>query len=248
MKIQKWLMPAVLLLMWIGASAASLTNPLLIPTPWQVMSLMLKPSIWVSVGGDVATTSLRLFVGFILGGFVGVCAGVAMGRSSRVYDALEFLVDFFRSIPVAALFPLFVVFFGIGDLSKIVTTSWSTALVVLVHTMYGVRTCSHVRERFARTIGATQLQVLATIVLPEASPSILAGLRTGLGIAMIVVVMTEMFLGTTSGLGSRIFNAALLYKTPELYFTIGITGILGYTLNQLFVKLETHLLRWKYTQ
>jgi ABC-type nitrate/sulfonate/bicarbonate transport system permease component len=244
MRPQRWLLVALLIGVWVVMTSANLVNQLLIPSPQSVLKIAISLDQWKALGANLAATCLRLALGFALGGAVGIGFGVAMGRSQRIYDSLEFVVDFFRSIPVAALFPLFVVFFGIGNSSKIATAVWSTALIVLVNTMYGVRGCSPTRERFAKTLGASRLQVLRTIVIPEATPFIVAGLRTGLSIALIVVIMTEMFLGTSSGLGQRIYNAALLYNAPELYFTIGLTGLIGYVLNQAFVLIERRLQRW----
>ena len=245
MNIRRWGPVILLLIVWGTATSLGLFSPLLLPSPKSVLQLALSSSQWKAVGHDLGASCLRLVIGFALGSGTGLAIGVGMGRSRKVYEAFEFLVDFFRSIPVAALFPLFIIFFGIGDSSKIATTAWSTALIVIVNTMYGVRSCSRTREEFAKTLGANRIQILKTVVFPEALPSILAGLRTGLSIALIVVIMTEMFLGTPSGLGQRIFNAALLYNTADLYFAIGLTGLIGYALNQGFVQFESHLLRWR---
>lgn len=244
MKMDRWLLTVMFLCGWGLLSAIQVVDPLLLPSPLAVADFLVSPSQWGHLAIDLAMTFFRLIVGFMLGAFLGISFGIAMGRSVTVYRMLEFVVDFCRSIPVAALFPLFLVFFGIGDASKIATTCWSTALIVLVHTMYGVRSCSPIREFFARTLGASRSQILTTIVIPESLPSIFAGLRVGLSIAVIVVIMTEMFLGTSTGLGHQIFNAALLYETPKLYSMIFLTGLLGYLLNRLFVHLEQRLLGW----
>jgi ABC-type nitrate/sulfonate/bicarbonate transport system permease component len=245
MKIERWSVVGVLIIIWFVATLPGFVNPLLVPSPQSVLRVVLSPIQWQMIAKDVAATCARLAIGFFLGGTAGIALGVAMGRSKKIYSALEFLVDFFRSIPVAALFPLFIVFFGIGNPSKIATAAWSTALIVVVQTMYGVRSCSPIRERFAKTLGASRFQILTTIVLPEATPFILAGIRTGLSIALIVVIMTEMFLGTPSGLGQRIFNAGLLYETPQLYFYIAVTGILGYGINRGSVFFENRFLAWQ---
>jgi ABC-type nitrate/sulfonate/bicarbonate transport system permease component len=246
MNYRRFVVPVGIVVIWAAMSGLGAFNPMLIPSPAAVAKIGLRATFWGEIGGDAGASILRLVSGFALGAFLGIVSGVAMGRSTRVYETLEFLVDFFRSIPVAALFPLFLVLFGIGNMSKIATTAWSSSLVVLVNTMYGVRACSPTRERYARTLGATRFQILKSVVLPESLPSIFAGLRTGISIALIVVVLTEMFFGTSSGLGHRIFNAALLYEIPELYCTIALTGILGYAVNQGFVLLERRTLRWTY--
>ncbi len=243
MKVRPLALPLVLLAFWAAVSGLGLTSRLLVPAPWEVGRVAVSPAYWRSVAPDLAATCARLAAGFALGGTCGVILGIAMGHSKRLYELLVFPVDFFRSIPVAALFPLFLVLFGVGNLSKIATVMWSTGLIVLVNTMYGVRVCSPTRQRFARTLHASALQLLRTVVIPESLPSILGGLRTGLSIALIVVILTEMFLGTERGLGQRIFRSALLYETAAMYLSIILTGILGYGLNRAFVVVERRMLR-----
>ena len=219
-------------------------NPLLIPSPWSIVKVGLSLENWRGIGTDLAYSCGRLGLGFAIGSFVGLSIGVAMGRSKKIYQMLEFLVDFFRSIPVAALFPLFIVLLGIGELSKVSIIAWSSSLIVLINTMYGVHSCSRIRQRFAQTLRATRFQLLRTIIIPESMPSIFAGFRTGISIALIVVILTEMFFGASSGLGYRIFSASLLYNTEEMYFCIVLTGLLGYVLNQGLVRIERYALRW----
>lgn len=246
MSYRSWILPALIIIVWSVSSATGLLNTILIPSPWSIVTSGFTPKNLQGISMDILRTSARLGLGFILGSNIGLLIGLAMGCSRRVYQSLEFMVDFFRSIPVAALFPLFLVLLGIGNLSKIAIIAWSTSLIVLINTMYGVRSCSPVRLQFARSLRATRMQVLRTIIIPEAMPSIFAGFRTGISIALIVVILTEMFFGSSSGLGHRIYNSALLYKTPQMYFCVILTGLLGYGLNQGFVICEKKLLRWHF--
>jgi NitT/TauT family transport system permease protein len=148
-------------------------------------------------------------------------------------------------VPYTALFPLFLLFFGIGDIVKFAVCAWSAWLIVLVNTMYGVQHCSPGRRRVAQTFKATNLQVLWKIVVPEAAPSIAAGLRTGLSVAIQAAVVVEMFMGTTSvGLGQLIYNAAMLSRAPEMYAGIITAGIMGYAVNFCFVYAEKRVLHW----
>jgi NitT/TauT family transport system permease protein len=239
-----WTIAAVLLTAWIVASALNLFNPVLIPTPGSVAALFFSVTYWAELSLDLQSTVSRLVIGYVLGSSLGIVVGFAMGMSTRISGLLALPVDFSRSIPVAALFPIFLVLFGIGNLSKIATIAWSTALTVLVPVMYGVATRPRTREYYARTLRATTPQIISTVVVPDALPSILAGLRTGLAIAMIVAVMTEMFLGSSSGVGYRLITAATLFRSNDLYLAVFVTGMVGYALNQGFLGAERRLLAW----
>ena len=243
MTARRAIAPLAFLGVWAVTSWSQVVSPLLLPHPFEVVRTLVSASYLTAVFGDLFATVARLVVGYAAGAGAGIVLGLLMGRSPRAYEALESSIDFLRSIPVAALFPLFIVFFGVGDTSKVATTIWSTSLVVVVNTMYGVRTMPNQRELYARTLGANRWQILKTVVVPQALPSILGALRVGVAIALIVTVMTEMFLGTTIGLGYRIYNAALLYRTAELYCAIALTGVLGYLLNRCFLVAERRLLR-----
>jgi NitT/TauT family transport system permease protein len=244
MRFHRLIIPAALLALWALLAGAHLLPAVLIPPPWAVAGVLVNGGAMALVAGDLGLTLLRLAAGFVVGGVVGVVAGIAMGRSERVFSMMDFLVSFCGAIPIPALFPLFLVLFGIGEASKFAMIVWATSIIVLVDTLYGVHACSAVRQRFARTLGATELQIIRTIVIFESLPAIFAGLRTGLAVALLATLVSEMFLGTTSGLGHRILESALVYDTPLMYFTIILTGLIGYGLNQGFSLIEKRLLAW----
>lgn len=234
-----------LILLWQTASSLHWVNALFLPSPLEVAQI-----IWTQIFitgeiiPDIIATVCRFIVGYAIAVVVGITLGILMGYSDKVYNALEFIVDFFRSIPSTALFPLFLLLFGIGDEAKIAVVVWSASLIILVNTMYGVRHASKLRMLVARTLKASKLKLLTKVIIPEALPSIFAGLRIALSISMIVVIVTEMFIGTNVGLGRRIIDAQLVYRIPDMYAAIIITGILGYLLNQFFLFYERKTIHW----
>jgi NitT/TauT family transport system permease protein len=167
-----------------------------------------------------------------------------MGASQRVYASLEIIVDFFRSIPVTAMFPIFLVFFGLGEDSKIAIAAWVTILYVLINTLYGVRHTSEARRMVARVFRATPWQIFTKVIFPEALPHIFVGMRLSVSMSLVLVVAAEMMMGTNIGLGKRIFESALTYSVSEMYATIIITGMLGYISNKLFVQAEKRIVHW----
>ncbi len=233
------------LALWGLASGAGWLNPLFLPSPLRVLQ-----SLWASFAGgsmlsDLASTFYRFAVGYGSGVCIGVPLGLLIGGLPRLYTWMEFLVDFFRSIPVTSLFPLFLFFFGIGDPCKFAIIAYSVALIVLFNTMYGVKNSSKTRLLVARVFGASLIQQYWGVVLPEALPQIAIGLRLSLSSALVYVIVTEMFLGSTEGLGYRIYNASLTYEIPDMYGSILLAGLLGYLVNQIGLVLENRVLHWR---
>lgn len=241
------LVPALLVLLWWVAVAAGLTNELFLPSPVAVARSLVTLMLGNQFTADILATLFRTAVGFLISAVLGVAVGLALGADRRIYNHFEFVIDFFRSIPATALFPLFILFFGVGDAGKVAVVIFSCSLIVLINTAYGAMNSRKTRLMMARIFGASPLQRFAKIVFPEALPQIFVGFRTAISIALILVVVTEMFIGTTQGLGFRIYNAQLMYRTPEMYAAILLTGMLGYALNQCFGLLERRLIHWKGT-
>jgi ABC-type nitrate/sulfonate/bicarbonate transport system permease component len=233
------------LLLWCLLSFGRIMDPLYLPTPLQVFEEIGKSTRTGQLPMNIGATVYRLIIGFAIGSFVGVPVGLVMGYSRRVYDALEILIEVVRSIPVVALFPLFLILFGLGDQSKIGLAAWSSALVILINTMYGVRHGSSIRRMAARSLKANEWQVFWKVGLPDAFPEILVGLRTGVSIALIVVLMTEMFLGTTRGVGQMIYNAQIMYDTPTVFVGVLAAGLTGFSVNMVLLLVERRIVHWK---
>jgi len=235
----------LLLAAWHAVTALGWISPLFLPAPLEVMQtlwnqLVVTKEVWT----DVAATLWRTLAGYLLGAAVGVAGGILLGYSARAHDSLEFLMYFLGSLPAVALFPLFLLVFGIGDEAKIAVTIWASAFLVLLNTMYGVRNASRLRQMVGRTMNIGRLRLLWKIILPDALPYVFAGLRIALSFCLVVIIITEMQLGTTIGLGNRIINEQLVYHTPEMYAAIILTGMLGYLLNRAFAGIEKRAVHW----
>jgi len=163
----------------------------------------------------------------------------------RIYKTFEFIVDFFRSIPPIALFPLFMLFLGIGELSKLGVPFYGCVLVIIINSMYGVVNSSDLRRLVGKVYGFNKRQIFTKIVFPDALPQIFVGLRTAISLALVLTIVVEMFIGSENGLGKKIYDYHLLFDTPEMYAAIIITGIIGFTLNKGFIKIEQKIVHWK---
>ena len=234
-----------LIIIWSLLSVSGLINKLFLPTPLEVAGKLIDLIATGEVFPDILATLYRTLIGFLAGSMLGISIGLVMGYYKKVYDSLEFIVDFFRSIPATALFPLFLLFFGIGDEAKIVVVVFASSLIVIVNTMYGVRNRSQIRSNFAKTIRLSNLNLFKKVILPDSMPHIFAGLRIAISISLVLAVVTEMFIGTSFGLGRRIVDAQLVYRVPEMYAAIILTGIIGYLINWIVLFVEKRKIHWR---
>ena len=235
---------AIILVLWQIIFASGLVNPLFLPSPISVaqkLVSLLANSIFLA---DIFNTLLRTLFGFSIAIVLGVPLGIFMGYSEKIYNMFEFLIDFFRSIPATAMIPLFTLMFGIGDASKILLISFVSLLIIAFNTMYGVKNGKKLRRITGELFGLHGWKLFTKIIFPESLPYIFVGLRVAISSAFVVVVVSEMFIGTQSGLGHRIIDAQLVYDATTMYSAILVAGILGYAINKIFVLLESKVVQW----
>jgi NitT/TauT family transport system permease protein len=236
--------PAVLLLVWSVANATGLINPRLLPSPLATLRSVGEMITGGDLLPDVGRTLGRTVYAFALAAGFGLPVGILIGASERVYRSLEFLIDFFRSTPATAMFPLFMIIFGLGDFSKIAVAAFSAWLIVVFNVAYGVMNSRQVRMMAARVMGASRLQIFRHVMLFESLPQTFVGMRTAVSLALVVIVVAEMFIGAENGLGKRIIDAQITFDMPQLYGTILVSGALGYGLNLLFLKAQARIVHW----
>ena len=237
-------LPALLLALWGAVTFLKLMPPLLVPSPGATFSRFVRLFSREDLLSDVTATGWRWGFGYGLGCLIGVPLGLLTGCSRRLYDATYPGLDFFRSLPVTALFPLFLLLFGIGDGSKIAMAFAGTVFVIILNSAYGALQAQQTRLRAAKVFGASPWQTFRWVVFFEALPQTLAGMRTALSLSLIVVIVSEMFIGTQKGLGQRVYDAYTVNDTEKLYAVVVLTGLLGYLLNRCFVSFEDRIVFW----
>jgi len=236
--------PALLLYLWQVAYDWNLLNRSLLPSPADTALRLWQLIYTGDIGPDLAATLVRMLAGFMSASVIGMVLGLVIGGVRPLYQALEFTIDFFRSLPVTTLYPLFVLFFGIGHASKIAMVFVASVFVVTLNSAYGVVNAGAVRTQMARLYGATATQRFRWITFYDALPQSLIGMRVALSYSLIVEIVAEMFMGSQVGLGQRVFEAYSRYAIDDLYAIILITGVMGYLLNRLFVLVERRLVDW----
>ncbi len=236
--------PLALLALWTLVHATGLVTAKLLPSPVQTLAALVRD---LSEGGlalDLGQTVLRTVKAFAAAIALGLPLGIVVGSNRRIYRGIEFLIDFFRSTPATALFPLFMIIFGLGDLSKIAVASFSAFLIVFFNVAYGVMNARPTRMLAAQVMGASRLRVFRDVTLYESLPQTFVGVRTAVSLALVVIIVAEMFIGSDSGLGKRIIDAQITFDMPALYGTILLTGALGYAFNLALLAIEGRLVHW----
>jgi ABC-type nitrate/sulfonate/bicarbonate transport system permease component len=233
-----------MLLIWWLLSATGIVNPLLLPAPLAVGQNLTGLLLSGTINLDIQSTLYRFIIGYIGGALTGIPIGLLMGMSRLSYQILEFPVDFFRSLPVTSLFPLFLLCFGIGDASKIAMVWVAAVFIIIVNSAYGVMQAPKKRLQMAKSFRANRWQIFRDIAIWEAIPQTVVGMRIALSAALIVVIISEMFIGTQYGIGQRLFDAYSKSLVEELYSMILIIGSIGYLVNRLFLLAEQKLLFW----
>jgi NitT/TauT family transport system permease protein len=233
-----------LIFFWYIGVWVEIVDPVLLPSPAQ--SAM---AIWngMAEGGlfvDFVRTVERTTYSILIAAVVAVPLGVFLGSSEKLYRSVEFVIDFFRSTPASAVFPLFLVIFGVGDQTKILVASFGAALVILFNVSYGVMNARKTRLLAAKVMGASKFRVLIDVVLLESLPQTFIGLRNGVSLALVIVIVAEMFIGSEDGLGHRIIDAQMLFEMPDMYAAIFVAGALGYGFNLLFLSIEQRFVHW----
>jgi sulfonate transport system permease protein len=233
-----------LIALWYLAVWNRIVDPVLLPSPADTFQAMYKGLAGGRLSFDFIKTVERTVLSTLIAAGVAIPLGIFLGASERLYRSVEFVVDFFRSTPASAMFPLFLVLFGVGNETKIAVAAFGAALVILFNVAYGVMNARKTRLLAAKVMGASRLQVLTGVVLLESMPQTFIGLRNGVSLALVIVVVAEMFIGSTDGLGHRVFEAQQLFNMPDMYAAIFAAGALGYGLNLLFLLIERYFVHW----
>jgi sulfonate transport system permease protein len=233
-----------LIALWYLAVWYRIVDPVLLPSPGDTFRAMYKGMGGGRLGFDFIRTVERTVISTLIAAGVAIPLGIFLGASERFYRSVEFVVDFFRSTPASAMFPLFLVLFGVGNETKIAVAAFGAALVILFNVAYGVMNTRKTRLLAAKVMGASRMQVLTGVVLLESMPQTFVGLRNGVSLALVIVVVAEMFIGSTDGLGHRVFEAQQLFNMPDMYAAIFAAGALGYGLNLLFLLIERYFVHW----
>lgn len=236
--------PVVLFIVWDLAVRLGFIKPILLPTPADTVAALITGLAGGPLLTDFAMTVWRTLQAFAITAVVGVPLGVLLGSNEKAYRSVEFLIDFFRSTPSSALIPLFLLIFGVSDVNKVAIAAFGALLIVVFNSAYGVINARKQRVMAARVMGASRWQIFKDVLVWESLQPSFVGLRSAVSMALVIVIVAEMFIGSDTGLGHRIIDAQQVLNVKSMYAAILAAGALGYALNILFLVAERRIVHW----
>jgi ABC-type nitrate/sulfonate/bicarbonate transport system permease component len=238
--------PIILLVIW--AVWATFDPQKFFPSPIAIIGAL--ADTWFVDNGsgsrftvDVLPSLGRLVVGIVASIVIGVVAGTVIGLVRWLRELLEPTLEFFRAVPPPVLVPILMMVFGAGDATRVIVILAGAVWPVLLNTIEGVRATDSVMTETARSYALTPIQRLRYLVLPSASPRIMTGIRQCLSVALILLVISEMF-NSSSGLGYQISYFQTNYQIPEMWSGILLLGLVGVLLAVIFGAVERRVLAW----
>ncbi|OUL99687.1 ABC transporter permease [Variovorax sp. JS1663] len=236
--------PVALFIIWDLVVRLGFIKPILLPAPADTVSTLITGLAGGPLLADFAITVWRTVQAFLIAAIVGVPLGVLLGSNEKAYRSVEFLIDFFRSTPSSALIPLFLMIFGTSDVNKVAIAAFGAMLIVVFNSAYGVINARKQRVMAAKVMGATRWQTFRDVLVWESLQPSFVGLRSAVSMALVIVIVAEMFIGADSGLGNRIINSQQVLNVKSMYAAILAAGALGYALNILFLLAERRIVHW----
>jgi len=234
-------LPVLLLIIW--GLWSTVSSAKFFPSPVVIFDAFVDTWIGPAFFVDVLPSLGRLAVGIVLAVAIGVAAGTLIGLVRWLRELLEPTLEFFRAVPPPVLIPIIAVLVGANDAMKVVVIVAGAVWPVLLNTIEGVRATDSVMTETARSFALTPAERLRFLVLPAASPRIMTGVRQCLSIALILMVISEMFF-SSSGLGFKIVYFQRNYLIAEMWSGIVLLGLIGVLLAVIFGFVERRVLRW----
>lgn len=234
----------VFVLVWELLPRLGLANPGYLSPPSAVLQAIWELAHNGALLKHLAASLQRSLAGLLLAIASGVILGLLMGWFARLEAFVDPLLQFFRQTSALALFPVFILFFGIGELSKVAIIFWASFWPILLSTISGVKQVDKLLIDSARSMGASRAFLFAKVVLPAASPSIFTGIRLAGAYSVTALVAAEM-IGAHSGLGFLTLNSQEVFQVPSMYAGILLLALVGLLLNFVLALVERRLTRWR---
>jgi NitT/TauT family transport system permease protein len=244
--LKKFITIGSVILLWQVLPSAGLIDSRSLPPFSDVFMGVIHLLVSGELFDDLLASLQRSILGFLLAIIVAIPLGVFMGWFKRFERIVDPLIQICRNTATLALYPVFILIFGLGELSKIGIIFWGSIWPILINTIEGVKRVDPLLIKSARSMATSGFSLFRKVILPAAVPSIIAGMRISATHSIIILVAAEM-LGASTGLGFLIFEARNKYEVSTMYAGILVLIILGMTVNYLIVEFEKHCTRWKGT-
>ena len=224
-----------------GNRAVEVMNPALIPTPGEVVSVTVAALRDGTLLRNLLTSLARVVQGFGIAAVAALTLGTLAALCAPLRLMLEPVIEFVRPIPPLAFLPMFLVWFGLGETSKVAFIAYTTFFPMFVGVAASVLRVDVMLLRAAASLGATRADLVRRVVLPAALPGIIVALRLGFGLALFVIVGAE-FIGADAGLGNLIMDGRTFFNPPVIVMGALVLGFLGSLVNALLLTVEQRVL------
>ncbi|KAA8996225.1 ABC transporter permease [Paenibacillus spiritus] len=226
-----------LVLLWLGSLlvwqlGAWAYGPDVIPGPWATLKGGRELLLDGTLGQYIGISFFRVLAGWSLGSLLAIPAGLIIGKVRVIRLFAEPLLNFIRFIPPIAFITLFLVWFGIGEQSKIALILYATFFIVVLNTFTGVLAVEEDKLRSARSMGASEWQILLHVIVPATAPYIFTGVRLAMGTSYMAIIGAEM-IASNEGVGYLIWNSRLFFRTDWIFVGLFCLGFMGFTTDRL---------------
>lgn len=237
------LAPLILLLIWQLAADNGWMNKSVLPSVKKVVETGIKITASGKLPSHLGASFERVLIGFAIGAGLGLILGILMGLSPFLHKFLSSLVNLLRPVPMIAWIPIFILWFGIGEITKVFVIALGSFWPVLLNTISGIKSVDTKLLEVTKVLNKNKITVLTKVILPGAIPSIFTGIRLGIGAAWSCVVAAEM-IAATRGVGFMITYARETAKPGEVFVGVIIIGVIGLLIDLVVRRIEKRLLKW----
>lgn len=238
------LSPLTLLLLWELFAHLTIVDIRLFSSPSLIFQSLLPLLLSGELLYNTAISVERIFLGFAAGAIPGILLGMSMGLSPFIRSAVEPMIQATYPIPKLAVMPFILLVFGIGEMSKIFTIAIGVFYLVIINTMAGVLNIEKIYLDVAKNYGASRKDFYLTVAFPGALPMIFAGLKLGMGMALILVVAAEQT-AAKAGVGWMIWRSYDMFDIEQMFVSLIVLSFLGYLFTILLDAIERWVLPWK---
>ncbi|MEL6350684.1 MAG: ABC transporter permease [Cyanobacteria bacterium J06627_28] len=241
-------MPVFILLLWELTTRQGWIDELFLPSisgiVTEFLAIVRKGYAGTPVVAHIMGSLRRVFAAFVIGTAVGMLLGLLMGYYKYIRAAFYVVTEILRPIPPLAFITLFILWFGIGEVSKVLIILYAGALIVMLNTMEGVRTCPKEKILAARTLGANDLAIFLYVILPATLPNIFTGMRVALSVDFGILVAAELLAGDL-GIGYIIQDASTFFNVEALFVGILMIAFFGVVSDLLLRLIANRVVHWQ---
>jgi len=244
--IVPWIVPVLVLLLWQAIGSLGFVKEQILPTPLQIAATFATLLGNGELLYHFTVSGQRVLIGFMVGAGTGIILGVLTGFSRLAQEVIDPSLQMLRTVPLLALIPLFILWFGLGEFGKVLMIALGAFFPVYVNFFLGIRLVDQKLMEVAKILHFSLWQTITKVMLPSALPNILLGLRLALGTSWLVLVVSEM-MGTSAGLGYMIQDARAYAQTDIVFVGLMMFALLGKCSDSVVYAIERKSLKWRDT-